>query len=87
MRLCLDAVLSAEHVVYAFKIICARDNGLSAACWSIILLQVSLLAEFTHLEMISFFVMNVDGLNVRRHKIVGTLFYEPQAFPSSSVAF
>ncbi len=48
-RLCLDAVFAAEHVVYILKIVNPACNGLGIACWSVVLLQMGLLAEFTHL--------------------------------------
>ena len=53
MRLCFDAVLSAEHVVDLLQIVDAQGDELGVARGCVGLLEVSFLAEIAHLNAVS----------------------------------
>jgi hypothetical protein len=48
-NLCLDLILSSEHIVNMRQIVCAMEEGVGLTDWGEILLQVGLLSEQAHL--------------------------------------
>lgn len=47
--LCLDRILALEHVIDLGEIVCSGDDGLGVSSRREVFLQVSMLAEETHL--------------------------------------
>ena len=47
--LCLNSILTTEHIVNVREVVCARSDILKASCRLEVLLQMSLLAEQAHL--------------------------------------
>lgn len=52
-NLSLNLVLSAEHIVNTRKVVDAWCNGRCTAIWRIALLEMSLLSQLAHLEILS----------------------------------
>lgn len=50
--LCLDLVLASEHVIHLRQVVRARSNGLDVALGGEVLLQVGMLPQEAHLNVI-----------------------------------
>jgi hypothetical protein len=48
--LLLDLICAAVHVVNVREVVCAGENAVGLTLGSVVLLEVSLLAEVAHLE-------------------------------------